>query len=56
MSMLAGYGANAGEPTAEDVYADSETAYDKLLEMGFEPEHIILYGQSGKLNKKSAKD
>jgi len=41
-----GYGANPGRPTEEGTYLDAEAAYEALLDAGFEPARIAVYGQS----------
>lgn len=41
-----GYGINAGEPTSNDTLADIDAAYAQLIELGFAPSNIILYGRS----------
>ena len=45
---FAGYGINAGEPTSNDTLADIDAAYAQLIELGFAPSNIILYGRSGR--------
>jgi uncharacterized protein len=41
-----GYGRSTGKPSAESICADGLSAYDFLLERGYKPDQIILYGQS----------
>ena len=42
-----GYGISEGEPTEAGCYAAADAAYDWLLrEKGFEPQQIIIYGES----------
>ena len=42
-----GYGASTGKLSAAGLVEDSEAAYDYATsKLGFEPEHIILYGES----------
>ena len=41
-----GYGANAGSPDEDGLYADGRAAYDYLINRGVEPERIIIYGES----------
>ncbi|MCR5261284.1 MAG: lysophospholipase [Candidatus Gastranaerophilales bacterium] len=37
---------SAGRPSEEGIYIDAETAMQYLLEQGFKPENIILWGRS----------
>lgn len=41
-----GFGDSEGAPSEEGTYLDAEAAYDFLLERGFAPEEILLYGKS----------
>jgi fermentation-respiration switch protein FrsA (DUF1100 family) len=41
-----GYGASDGSPTEEGVYLDAEAAHDHLVARGFEPDRIVVYGES----------
>jgi fermentation-respiration switch protein FrsA (DUF1100 family) len=41
-----GYGLSEGQPTETGCYAAAEAAYDWLIEKGFKPEQIIVYGES----------
>lgn len=41
-----GFGRSDGKATLSGIYQDAETAYDYLIELGFKPESIIVYGES----------
>lgn len=41
-----GYGKSGGTPREYGLYADADAAYAYLLERGYKPEQIIVYGQS----------
>jgi len=41
-----GYGKSSGIPSEKGLYSDAEAAYKYLLETGYRPEEIIVYGQS----------
>jgi uncharacterized protein len=41
-----GYGRSEGSPSVKNVCQDGVAAYDYLIEKGYKPESIILYGES----------
>lgn len=41
-----GYGKSAGSPSEAGFYLDSEATYAKALELGYQPEQIVIYGRS----------
>ena len=41
-----GYGKSEGTPSEKGTYLDAEAAYDWLLQQGFAPERIAVYGES----------
>jgi fermentation-respiration switch protein FrsA (DUF1100 family) len=41
-----GYGGNLGTPSEESFFAGAENAYRSLINLGYEPQDIILYGES----------
>ena len=46
INVFRGFGANEGIPSEEDFFADAETVYDWLLDVGYEEKEIIIYGYS----------
>eukprot|EP00930_Biecheleria_cincta_P021504 TRINITY_DN15924_c0_g1_i1.p1 TRINITY_DN15924_c0_g1~~TRINITY_DN15924_c0_g1_i1.p1 ORF type:complete len:441 (+),score=73.75 TRINITY_DN15924_c0_g1_i1:76-1398(+) len=41
-----GYGSASGKPSSHNTYADTEAAYDYLIQQGVSPKRIVAYGQS----------
>jgi uncharacterized protein len=41
-----GYGKSEGSPTEEGIYRDADAAYEYLVEAGYRPERLVLYGES----------
>jgi fermentation-respiration switch protein FrsA (DUF1100 family) len=41
-----GYGKSEGKPTEEGIYRDADAAYEYLVEAGYRPERLIIYGES----------
>ncbi|MCL4401190.1 MAG: alpha/beta hydrolase [Acidobacteria bacterium] len=41
-----GYGRSEGQPSESGLYRDADTAYQYLLDAGYTPEQIVVYGQS----------
>ncbi len=41
-----GYGKSDGKPTEEGIYRDADAAYEYLVEAGYKPEQVIVYGES----------
>lgn len=41
-----GYGKSEGKPTEEGIYRDAEAAYEYLVEAGYRPERLVIYGES----------
>jgi len=41
-----GYGKSTGTPSENGLYADADAAYDYLIEKGFAPQQIVIYGRS----------
>jgi fermentation-respiration switch protein FrsA (DUF1100 family) len=41
-----GYGKSEGRPSETGIYADAEAGYQHLIERGFAPERIVVYGES----------
>jgi fermentation-respiration switch protein FrsA (DUF1100 family) len=41
-----GYGRSAGHPSEKGLYMDADAAYQHLLNAGFQPEDIIVHGES----------
>lgn len=41
-----GYGKSSGKISESGLYADGEAAYNLLIEKGFRPENILIYGRS----------
>jgi fermentation-respiration switch protein FrsA (DUF1100 family) len=41
-----GYGKSGGRATERGLYADAETAYNYLLKNGYQPDQIVLHGES----------
>jgi fermentation-respiration switch protein FrsA (DUF1100 family) len=41
-----GYGLSTGELHEEGTYIDAETVWSKLVEVGFDPSHIVAFGES----------
>ncbi|HLY18138.1 MAG TPA: alpha/beta hydrolase [Bryobacteraceae bacterium] len=41
-----GYGKSSGRPTETGLYSDAEAAYDYLVNAGYRPDQIVVYGES----------
>jgi hypothetical protein len=41
-----GYGKSEGKPTEEGIYRDADAAYEYLVEAGYQPGQLIIYGES----------
>jgi fermentation-respiration switch protein FrsA (DUF1100 family) len=41
-----GYGKSSGKLSEEGLYLDAQAAYDYLIDKGFAPENILIYGRS----------
>jgi fermentation-respiration switch protein FrsA (DUF1100 family) len=41
-----GYGKSEGKPTEAGIYRDADAAYDYLVEAGYRPERLVIYGES----------
>lgn len=41
-----GYGKSEGKPTEEGIYRDADAAYEYLVEAGYKPEQLVIYGES----------
>jgi uncharacterized protein len=41
-----GYGRSSGRPTERGLYRDADAAYDHLIGLGYQPEQIVLHGES----------
>jgi fermentation-respiration switch protein FrsA (DUF1100 family) len=41
-----GYGKSEGKPTEEGIYRDADAAYEYLVEAGYRPDQVIVYGES----------
>lgn len=41
-----GYGKSEGHPSEKGLYLDAEAAYDELLRTGWQPQRIVLHGES----------
>jgi uncharacterized protein len=41
-----GYGKSQGQPAERGLYQDGEAGYGKLIQLGYQPDHIILQGES----------
>jgi fermentation-respiration switch protein FrsA (DUF1100 family) len=41
-----GYGKSEGWPTEKGLYADADAGYDYLIQQGFAPNRIVVYGES----------
>ncbi|MEX2303077.1 MAG: alpha/beta fold hydrolase [Bryobacterales bacterium] len=41
-----GYGKSEGKPTEEGIYRDADAAYEYLVEAGYRPENLVVYGES----------
>ncbi|MBI4876441.1 MAG: alpha/beta hydrolase [Acidobacteria bacterium] len=41
-----GYGKSGGWPTEKGLYADADAGYDYLVQQGFAPNRIVVYGES----------
>jgi uncharacterized protein len=41
-----GYGKSEGRPTEQGIYRDADAAYEYLVEAGYPPKRLVLYGES----------
>jgi fermentation-respiration switch protein FrsA (DUF1100 family) len=41
-----GYGKSEGKPTEQGIYLDADAAYEYLVEAGYRPGQLIIYGES----------
>ena len=41
-----GYGKSEGKPTEQGIYRDADAAYEYLVEAGYRPERLVIYGES----------
>jgi fermentation-respiration switch protein FrsA (DUF1100 family) len=46
LSEYPGYGGNPGTPSEESFFEGAENSYRSLINLGYEPQDIILYGES----------
>tara|TARA_R110002124_G_scaffold64985_2_gene177531 strand:+ start:333119 stop:333943 length:825 start_codon:yes stop_codon:yes gene_type:complete len=46
LSEYPGYGGNPGAPSEESFFEGAENSYRSLINLGYEPQEIILYGES----------
>jgi fermentation-respiration switch protein FrsA (DUF1100 family) len=41
-----GYGKSEGKPSEDGIYRDADTAYEYLVESGYAPQRLVIYGES----------
>lgn len=41
-----GYGKSEGKPTEQGIYRDADAAYEYLIAAGYQPEQVVVYGES----------
>jgi hypothetical protein len=41
-----GYGKSKGKPTEDGIYRDADAAYEYLIAAGYQPEQLVIYGES----------